>query len=207
MAMVAVLVLGACGGGGGGGNVDLPVVPAGDFEADCQTLCTLATGEEYCTSVHAEFCVASCRARTNGVPTACGQCLIDQGTQIAGFIGSLDEPYCDTGGAARISACETECDDAGAAGPSADLAALCELECAFYMQDVEPLACSEEGSADCLGQCQVAIAGEGRVCAQCLVDQTIPSQTCINDDCDCEPFFDSDQGFGCDTLCDDTGPI
>jgi hypothetical protein len=204
MATAMAMALGACGGGGAR-SVELPVVPAGDFEADCVSLCTLATGEEHCTAVHADFCLASCRARTNGLPTACGQCLVDQGTPIAGFISS-DEPYCDTGGAADITACATACDDAGAAGPSTELAALCELECAFYMQDPEPLACSEEGSADCLGQCQTAIAGEGRVCAQCLADQTIPSQTCINDDCDCEPFFDSDPSFGCETLCDDTGP-
>jgi hypothetical protein len=195
---VTLLVV-ACGGGGSG--IDIPDVPAGEYETECQALCTIAAGDPVCTAVHAEYCLASCRARTNGMPPVCGDCLIVAGGQIAGAINGNGDSFCFVGGAASITSCPTECDDNGAAGPSPALAALCDMECGFYITDPEPLACSDEGSSGCRTECAAAIAAQPRVCAQCLIDQTVPSRSCFGDECDCEPLFDESTMFGCMPVC------
>jgi hypothetical protein len=205
-ASAAILVAAAAACGGDGRAVDIPAVPAGEYEAGCQTLCARADGDEGCTAKHAEFCLASCRARTNGLPAACGECLIAEGRPIAGFTDSFDELACDTGGAAELGACRDACDDAGAAPPAPALAALCELQCRFYMQDATPLACSADGSAACLGECAAAVANQPRVCAQCIAEGVIPSRSCINDSCDCDPFLNPNPAISCSTLCDDRPP-
>jgi hypothetical protein len=199
LALLVMIATAACGEDTR--PVNVPVVPAGAFEADCQRLCTLSAGDAQCTAKHAEFCLASCRAHTNGLPAACGDCLVAAGTTIHGFIGSFDDPYCDVGGPASVTACRAECDE-GTGTPSPDLAALCTLTCAFYMQEPSPLACSSDGAAACLSACTATIGARGRVCAQCLVDQTIPTRSCINGDCDCEPQFSDDPSFDCADLCD-----
>ena len=202
--MLVLMVMAACGGDDARA-VDIPVVAANAFEADCQTLCTLGTEEDICTAKHAEFCLASCRVRTTGVSEACGVCLIDQGSPIRGFVsGSFS--YCATGGASSLAGCEAVCDDGGAAGPAPTLAASCTLTCELYMQDHQPLACSSEGSALCRQGCAAAIAGRDRQCAQCLIEQTLPTRSCINDECDCEPQFDDQISFGCEDYCDDQLP-
>ncbi len=200
--ILVVLVLIGCGSDER--PVNIPVVAPGASEAACQQLCTLTAGDEACTAKHAEFCIASCRIRTNGLAAACADCVIAAGQPIRGGV-SFDEPFCSTGGPADLSACATECDDGGATPPDASLATFCDLQCNFYMQDPTPLACTADGSADCRTACAATVAAEGRLCAQCVIEGTIPSRTCINDSCDCSPFFQSDT-FGCDTLCDDVGP-
>lgn len=202
-AAVASLIA-ACGDDGR--PVNIPMVPAGEYEAMCQTMCTLASGEDICGAKHAEFCLASCRARTNGLPSACATCLFDRGAAIAGEEDGFGDPVCNTGGPAKLDACQQECDDGGAAAPSPALADLCDLTCGFWMTDEEPLACSEEGSADCRTRCAATIAAKGRVCAQCTIDQTGRSRTCINGECDCEPLFDETPPFGCDDVCDNQAP-
>lgn len=202
--IVAVIVaLAACGDEAR--PVNIPEVPAGASEAACQQLCTRAPGDEGCTAKHAEFCVASCRARTNGLSAACASCVIAAGQPIGSY-EQFDETYCEVGGPATLSACAAECDDGGAAPPAPALATLCELQCELYMQDPTPLACSAEGSADCSAGCAAAIAAQGRICAQCLAEQVIPSQVCFDDVCDCSPIFDGDPSFGCETLCDALPP-
>ena len=185
----ALLVIGACGGGGGGGGggarpVVIPTVAAGDSEAACADLCTLAAGDTLCTAKHAEFCVARCRVVTRDLPQACAACLIAAGRHIEGYTSGSDS-YCTVGGPAELGACETECDDAGAAPASAEMETLCELTCGFYMQDPTPLACSVDASADCFTDCRATASVKGRVCAQCTIEQTIPGRVCINDECDC----------------------
>src|SRR5207237_1142747 len=71
---VLMLTAGIAGCGGGGHSapqVIIPDVPAGAFEAGCQQLCTLGPNETVCTAKHAEYCLASCRARTRDPPLAC----------------------------------------------------------------------------------------------------------------------------------------
>lgn len=204
--LVILGVLAAACGGDDGRPVNIPAVAAGAFETDCQRLCTLASGDDHCTAKHAEFCLASCRARTNGLPAACGNCLVAAGAVIHGDVDGFGDPFCAVGGPADLTACATECDDAGAA-PSTGLGVQCQLACTFYMQDTTALACSEDGSAECLAGCNAAVAANGRVCAQCLIEGTIPSRICINDDCDCQPYFDSDPGFACESLCDANPPV
>src|SRR5438876_4682067 len=98
--LMATAALAACGGGGGR-SVVIPDVPVGAFEAGCQQLCTLAAGETVCTATHAQYCLASCRARTRDLPQACGDCLITAGTPISGFVDTFDNtPYCTVGGPA-----------------------------------------------------------------------------------------------------------
>jgi hypothetical protein len=198
--VIFLAAIAACGGGGGG-SVDIPAVPAGEYEADCQTLCALAADESICTATHAEFCVAKCRARTNGLAPACADCLITAGTQIDGHTIGEDN-YCTVGGPAEMTACTTECDDAGAVAAPPEIAVLCELECAFYIQGEDPIACSAEGADPCRAECAAALAANGRICSQCLIDQTLPTSFCFGDDCDCEPQFDDDTTFGCTDLCD-----
>lgn len=186
--------------------VNIPVVAAGEHEAECQRLCTIPAGDEHCEAKHAEFCLASCRVRTSGLPAACAECLLSNGSVIHGYLNSFDDPYCSTGGPTAISNCADVCDDGGAAPPEPALATVCTLECAFYMQDPTPLACSDDGAEECLADCAAVVAAQPRVCAQCLSDQTIPVRSCLNDNCDCEPQFVSDPNFGCDDLCDDQLP-
>ncbi|HVV85664.1 MAG TPA: hypothetical protein VHE35_21545 [Kofleriaceae bacterium] len=203
-AAATMAALGACGSDPR--PIDLPDVPAGAYEADCQRLCTLTAGDDVCTATHAAYCVAACRARTNGLPPACASCIIAHGQTIQGQTDSFGDPFCNLGGPEVLTACRSECDDAGSAVAEAALSSLCDLECGFYMQDETPLACSADGSADCRNACAAAVAARGRVCAQCLIEQTQPSRTCINGDCDCEPFFPGDPSLGCDSLCDDQPP-
>lgn len=202
-AAIAALFV-ACGDSGR--PVNIPMVPAGAYEADCQRLCTRASGDDSCTAKHAEFCLAECRARTNGLPQACATCLIAAGAVIHGDTDGFGDPTCATGGPASLGACRDECDDAGSAAPDPSLASFCDLTCGFYMSDVDPLACSDEGSADCRSKCASTIAAKGRICAQCTIEQTGTSRTCINNDCDCEPLFDETPPFGCDELCDSSPP-
>lgn len=202
---ILVMALGACGSDDR--PVDIPEVEAGAFEAGCQTLCTRMAGDDGCSAKHAAFCLASCRVRTNGMTAACGQCLITEGDQIHSFTDSFGDLSCTVGGAAGLDACRTECDDAGAAPPAASLSVLCDLECKFYMQDPEPLACSADGSAACLTECSGAVTNQNRVCAQCLIEGVIPSKGCINDACDCDPFFQGDPAVRCASLCDDRPPV
>ena len=197
---VMVAMIAGCGGGGGR-SVDIPAVAAGEYEADCQSMCALAAGEEICTATHAEFCVAKCRARTNGLAPTCAACLIAAGDTINGYTNQFGDSYCTVGGPAEMTACTAECDDAGAV-PSPEIGVLCELECAFYIQGDNPVACSAEGADPCRADCAATLAAEGRICAQCLIDQTIPSLGCTGDDCDCDPQFDNDPTFGCMDLCD-----
>jgi hypothetical protein len=197
--IVATLLI-ACGSDAR--PVNIPDVAPGESEAACQQLCTRAAGDDGCSAKHAEFCVASCRVRTNGMTAACASCLVAAGEPIHGAVNAFDEPFCVIGGPAELGACEAECDDSGAAPPAPSLAALCDLQCGFYMQDPTPLACTADGSADCRSQCAAAVAGQGRICAQCMIEQTIPSKSCINDDCDCSPFFVGDPSSSCETLCD-----
>lgn len=185
--------------------VNIPMVAPGASEAACQELCTRAAGDEGCGDKHVEFCIASCRVRTNGLTEACASCLVAGGQAIMGGVDSFGDPYCSTGGPADLAACATECDDSGAAPPDATLATFCDLQCGFYMQDPSPLACTADGSAECRSACAAVAASDGRICAQCKIEGTIPSRTCINDDCDCSPFF-NDDAFGCDTLCDALPP-
>lgn len=218
---VSAVVLAACGGGGGsgasgagggggagntGGAIMIPEVAPGAYETACQSLCTLAAGEKICTATHAAFCVARCRATTQDLPTACADCLIAAGTPIAGFTDSSGDSYCDVGGPADISACATACDDGGSAPPAPELETQCQLACGFYVQEAQPLACSAQGSADCLTACRAAIAADGRICAQCLIGMTIPESACFNNVCDCSPGFRSDTTLDCTTLCDATPP-
>jgi len=207
---MSVLML-AAGLAGCGGNsarpVVIPDVPAGAFEAGCQQLCTLAPTETVCTAKHAEYCLASCRARTRDLPQACGDCVITAGTPIGGYIDNSSKPpmpYCTVGGPASLETCSTMCDDAGAAGPSADLDVLCQLECSFYMMQKAPVACSMDAAKDCLTSCRSAIAAQPRICAQCLAEQTGHGVICLNGDCDC---LNSWETFGCDTLCDTMPPM
>ena len=202
--VIALLSTAACGSDDR--PVNVPVVPAGAYEADCQRLCTRAPGDDDCTAKHAEFCVATCRARTNDLPATCATCLIAAGVTIHGDTDSFGDPSCVVGGPASLGACRAECDDSGTAAPAPTLASLCTLTCQFYMSDVDPLACSADGSADCDTQCATTIAARGRVCAQCVIEQTGTSRTCINGVCDCQPLFDSTPPFGCDALCDDQPP-
>jgi hypothetical protein len=213
----------SCGGGGGGGASDgggtggsgpasptivVPVVPPGDHEAACQSLCTLATGEKVCTAKHAEFCVARCRASTRGLPAACADCLLSTGNgiPISGETISGDS-YCTVGGAAKLTACPTACDDGGGAPPASDLETLCQLYCGYYVQAPMAIACSTASAADCLAACRATVASKGRVCAQCLIEQTRPGESCINDACDCVNSFDNDPSFSCTTLCDSSPPM
>jgi hypothetical protein len=200
----------ACGGGGSGGGgrtVTIPAVPVGDFEAGCQQLCTLAPNETVCTAKHAYFCLQNCRARTNGLPSACGDCLITAGTPISGYVdNSTNAPYCTVGGPADLVTCASACDDAGAAAPSPDLDLLCQLQCSFYMQQKTPLACSMAAADDCLMPCRDNIAAQPRICAQCMIEQTGQGQICINSDCDCVNSFPTSTGT-CDTLCDMLPPM
>jgi hypothetical protein len=211
VAGLAALV--SCGGGGaagtsgGGGKsgaaIVVPVVPAGANEAACQSLCTLGAGETICTAKHAEFCLALCRASTRDLPTACAACVLAAGTPIKGdMIGS--ESYCHVGGAANLSECETECDD-GAGQPAPALETLCQLYCSFYTQSPTPFACSVMASKDCLTSCRSTIAARGRVCAQCVTEQTLPGSSCFNDDCDCLNSYSTTES-GCSSLCDATKP-
>jgi hypothetical protein len=202
---VSAALLAACGGGGKTARpIVIPTVAPGAYETPCQTLCTLAPGEKICTATHAEFCLERCRAATQNLPTACADCLIAQGTPIAGYTNGGS--YCDVGGPADVTACEAECDDGGSAPPAPELDTQCQLACGFYVQEPQPLACSAAGSADCLTACRAAIAANGRICAQCLIAQTMPSRVCINDECDCSPSFSSDALFGCANLCDAVPP-
>ena len=199
--------LAACGGSSGARPIVIPDVPAGAFEEGCQQLCMLAPGEAICTAKHAEFCLANCRARTRDLPQACGDCLTTVGTPISGYVDNFDgTPYCTVGGPADLQTCASACDDAGAAGPSADLDVLCQLECSFYMEKKAPLACSMDASGDCLSACRGVIAAQPRVCAQCQIERTSHGQICFNSDCDCLNSFDT-SGFGCDTLCDTMPPM
>lgn len=201
-------LLAACGGGGGGQvrSVVFPEVPSGASEADCQNLCTRGAAETICTVKHTEFCVTRCRATTRELPAACASCLIAAGTKIEGYVNSVTkDAYCTIGGPAELTACKAACDDSGAAPPSPDLENLCQLQCAFYVQGPQPLACSVMGSADCLTGCRAAIAAQGRVCAQCLIEQVIPQESCINTDCDCSPQFRSPSS-ACTPLCDAAPP-
>ena len=199
------LVILVCACGDDPRPVNIPVVAPGDHEAECQRLCTIPAGDEQCEPKHAEFCLAACRTRTNDLPAACAECLLTNGSVIHGFIGSFGDPYCSTGGPTDISNCDV-CDDGGAAPAAPELVTLCTLECAFYMQDPTPLACSDEGSEQCIADCNAVITSRGRVCAQCLSDQTIEVRSCLNDVCDCEPQFVDDPNFGCDEFCDDQLP-
>lgn len=205
-ALVSLVLVAVAGCGSDDRPVNIPVVPTGAFEAACQQLCTRDPADTSCTAKHAEFCLARCRASTNGMTAACGQCLVTGGAAIHGDTDGFGDPYCAVGGSRELSGCRDECDDSGAGPAAPSLADLCELTCAFYMSDVEPLACSDDGAASCRSECATAIAGNGRVCAQCLIEQTGTSRTCINGVCDCEPFFDSDPTFGCATLCDTQPP-
>jgi hypothetical protein len=213
---VLPMILVACAGGNGGpgGNggssggktaIVVPVVAAGVHEADCQRLCTLAATDTICTSAHAELCVALCRASTRDLPEACATCLLAAGTPLAGSTDSFGDKYCSLGGAAGLTACTTACDDAGGAAPSPDLETLCQLQCAFYTQDPVPFACTTSAAAPCLTSCRAAIAAHGRVCAQCLTEQTIPGRVCINNDCDCDITFE-DSTSSCMSLCDTLPP-
>jgi hypothetical protein len=210
----------SCGGGGGGGGAGaggtsggggttggtlvVPQVPVGANEAACQKLCTLGAGETICTAKHAEFCVALCRASTRDLPTACADCVLAAGTPIKGdTIGS--DSYCNVGGAAPLTNCATECDDGGGQ-PAPALETLCQLYCSFYTQSPKPFACSVMTATDCLTPCRATIAAHGRVCAQCVTEQTVPGSACINDDCDCMNSFVSSTDSGCETLCDATKP-
>jgi hypothetical protein len=214
--VAAVAVVSSCGGGTGGGGAAgtggggksgtalvVPVVPAGANEAACQKLCTLGAGETICTAKHVELCLALCRASTRDLPAACADCVLAAGTPIKGDkIGS--ESYCHVGGAANLSECETECDDGGGQ-PAPALETLCQLYCSFYTQSPLPFACSVMASKDCLTSCRSTIAAHGRVCAQCVTEQTLPGSSCINDDCDCLNSYDTTQA-GCTALCDATKP-
>jgi hypothetical protein len=213
---VVPLILVACGGGNGGpggkagssgGNavIVVPTVPAGAHEADCQRLCTLAATDTICTAQHADFCLALCRASTRDLPAACATCVLAAGASIAGSTDSFGDKYCSVGGPAELSACEAACDDGGSAAPSPDLETLCQLQCAFYVQNPVPFACSASASAPCLASCRAAIAAHGRVCAQCLTEQTIPGSVCINNDCDCDITFE-DSTSSCMSLCDTLPP-
>jgi hypothetical protein len=99
IAVLVLLVLAAAACGEDARPVVVPVVPAGAYEADCQRLCTIPTGDAHCKPKHAEFCVASCRARTNGLTPTCASCLIAAGSTIHGFIGATIRT--DTGGPAK----------------------------------------------------------------------------------------------------------
>lgn len=205
--ILVLLVLAAAACGEDERPINVPVVAAGEYETDCQRLCTLTPGDDGCTGKHAEFCLASCRVRTNGLPETCARCMLDRAEPIHSFVGSFGDVSCQASGAAALDGCAEECDDGSTAPPSPALADLCTLECAFYMQDTTPLACSADGSRDCLADCATTIAARGRLCAQCLTEQTIPVRSCINDNCDCEPqYVDDITVFGCDELCDDVAP-
>jgi hypothetical protein len=181
-------------------------VPAGDHEAACASLCTLAAGETICTAKHAEYCLARCRVITNGLPAACASCVLATGaaSPIAGFtVGT--ENYCGVGGPAKLSDCAADCDDHGAGQPDPDLDALCELQCGFYFELAKPFACPPASSADCLAGCKSAVASKERICAQCLGEHVLGGQSCINDACTCESsFHDETSAFtsDCSTLCD-----
>jgi hypothetical protein len=202
-------VLGGCGGdsSSNGRPYVVPVVPAGASEAGCQTLCTLSATETVCTAQHVEFCIASCRASTQGLPAACADCLIANGRPIEGGVDSGGEGFCSVGSLGEISFCSTQCDDAGATPPAPDLETQCQLACGFYTDNPVPFACSADASADCLGACRVAIAARGRICAQCLIGQTLPGSVCFNDDCDCLISFDATVNFTCSMLCDNQPPM
>src|SRR5688572_18164457 len=107
--IVAVALLAACGSDTR--PINIPEVAPGASEAACQQLCMRAEGDEGCGVKHAEFCVASCRVRTNGMTAACATCLVAAGEPMHGAINSLDEPTCVIGGPAELGACSVECDD------------------------------------------------------------------------------------------------
>jgi hypothetical protein len=207
VAVVAAMAA-TCGGGGDSGArpVVIPQVPAGDREADCMALCSLLPTQTVCTATHAEFCLSRCRAATHDLPAACADCILAQGAQIQDDIRSADEQYCWVSGPADLSTCAA-CDDAGAAAPSPDLEVQCQLACGFYTGNHVALACSDAASADCLTACRALIAAQDRVCAQCVIEQTIPGRSCINDDCDCAiTFNNSVAGLTCRDLCDTMPP-
>jgi len=216
-ALVAVACVAAsCGGGGGGttgaggstgsgSGVVLPSVPAGDHEAACMSLCTLAPGETICTAKHAEYCLDRCRVITNGLPAACADCVLGAGASpIAGFTVGSDSD-CSFGGPARLSDCAQDCDDHGGGQPDPDLDVLCELQCDFYFVLPAPYACPPASSADCLAGCKSAVASKERICAQCLAEHVLGGRSCVNDDCMClSQFHDESSAFAsdCSTLCD-----
>jgi hypothetical protein len=204
--------LAACGGSDGPPPIVVPEVPVGAFEAGCQQLCALGAGETICTPKHSEYCVARCRAATNDLPQACGDCLIANGTPI---LGTPDpdpqfDDSCNAGevGSLTSSSCRAACDDAGAAPPSQNLDLLCRLECMFYTSDHTPFACSASAVGDdCLMPCQALIAAQGRICAQCTIGQNIGTgKICFNDECECLNSLSSSM-FGCETLCDTMPPM
>lgn len=199
-----VVALAACGSDDR--PVDIPAVEPGAFEAGCQTLCTLPSGDEGCSAKHAEYCLASCRVRTNGMTAACGQCLLAAGEAIHGFVDAFGDVSCETGGAASLDACRDECDDSGATPPAPSLATLCELECKFYMEEPTALACSADGYEPCMTECAATIQNQGRLCAQCVIEGVVPTKTCFNSECDCSPFFNDNPAIACGTLCDDRPP-
>ena len=204
IAVGLLLVVGACGGGDGGRAVVIPAVAAGDYEMACADLCTLGAADTLCTAKHAEFCVARCRVVTRDLPQACAACLIAAGTHIEGYTNSFGDSYCTVGGPAELGACDSECDDAGAAPASPEMETLCQLTCAFYMQDPSPLACSTDASAECLTDCRATASAQGRVCAQCTTEQIIPGRICINDDCDCANTWPLTSV--CQSMCDALPP-
>ena len=201
LALTATSTLPGCGDDGR--PVNVPVVEVGAYEAQCQTQCQLASGEGTCTQKHSEFCLARCRARTNGLPQACADCLFSKGTPIKGFIDSFGDPACTVGGPGEIDDCASACDVADAP-PAPSLTVLCQLTCGFYMSEPTPLACSAGNISPCLSACMTTIGAHGRVCSDCVIDQAVPSRICINDNCDCEMHFQSETGFSCSTLCDAT---
>jgi hypothetical protein len=200
-------LLAACGGSDSDSGVGIPEVPAGAHEAACQSLCTRAQGETVCTAAHVEFCVAQCRAMTRDLPAGCADCLIANGTPTAGGVDSFGDSYCSVGVLGELSFCSAQCDDAGVAGPSSDLEVQCQLACGFYTQNPRLFACSAEASAECLAECRSRIAASGRLCAQCVIGQTLPGSVCFNDDCDCLTSFDDTVTFGCSMLCDMQPPV
>jgi hypothetical protein len=197
----------SCGGGGGsnpGQSVVIPEVPPGAHETACQDLCMLRAGETICTAKHAEYCMARCRASTRDLPVACADCVLSaskahpiEGVTIA------SNSYCTIGGPGDLSACATECDDKNAQ-PAPDLDTLCQLYCSFYVQEPKPRVCPEASSADCLSACRATIGAKGRVCAQCLIEQTIPGISCIGDDCQCLNSFNDGTASACMSLCTPT---
>jgi hypothetical protein len=203
LAAVVFLLMSACGGDAAR-TVVIPTVAAGDYEAACADLCAPASGDTLCTAKHAEFCVARCRVVTRDLPQACAACLLAAGTHIEGYTNSFGDSYCTVGGPAELGSCEAECDDAGAAPAAPEMETLCQLTCAFYMQDPTPLACSADASAECLDACRATATGQGRVCAQCTIEQVSPGRICINDECDCLNRFPA--AAVCTSLCDSAPP-
>lgn len=201
--LVSVFLLAACSDDGR--PVNIPEVAPGAYEADCQRLCTLAASGGGCTSTHEEVCLASCRVRTNGLPTACAQCLIDNGEVIHPEPDVFGDPGCAVGGPSRMSVCISACDDGGGP-PSPDLAAQCEIACGIYTEYDHVFACSAEDSAACRTACATTIAAESRVCAQCVIEGILFSTECAGDNCDCQPDYGGDPS-SCPGLCDDVPPV